>query len=278
MSLHRIDEEKNLTQEELTTVPASDDDDDDDDDESSSEDEDAHLKRLRPPSSSTAGGGDNSRFSIRRNDSLNSFLTRSERAAMLGKDKPPSSEEARKRTVKFRDEAELENVHEIEQVADEDRAKVYMNNEDFSRIETDLKMTSFRWENHLDGKISFDENNNSMRGLEHLQDRDKQTKRDLQKYKHNRSVLEEINRQKQDYGGKVRDWDAVRRISQQFSVHSINHAVELARLDREAHRRAWNNGEAAAPSSAQSSLSSSQQADKDGKKKKKGKFLFWQKK
>jgi len=208
--MNRIDEEKGFREER--TAPFSDVDDEEADDDSSSEDEDANLKQLRPSAAT-------SQFSIRRNDSFTSFLTRSERAALLGKDKPPPPEEARKRRVKFRDDPTLETVHVVDKVSDEDKAQVYMNNDDFSRAETELKLTMFRWENHLAGTIAFDENNNSMRGLEHLADRAKQNKIDLQKYKHNRAVLEEINRQKQDYGGEVKDWDVVRKISQQFSVH-----------------------------------------------------------
>ena len=226
--MNPIDEEKGF-REDVPTAPFSDVDDEEADD-SSSEDEDANLKQLRPAAS---------QFSIRRNDSFNSFLTRSERAALLGKDKPPPPEEARKRRVKFHDDPTLETVHVIDKVGDEDKAQVYMNNDDFSRAETELKLTMFRWENHLAGTISFDEANNSMRGLEHLADRAKQNKIDLQKYKHNRAVLEEINRQKQDYG-EVKDWEVVRKISQQFSVHSLNHAVEHGRKDREAYQKAWN--------------------------------------
>lgn len=266
-SMTRIAEEKGTAEEEIDepTMPASDEEENaavgDEDDEDSSEDENAHLKSLRP----------NSQISIRRNDSFNSFLTRSERAALLGKDKPPSPEEARKRKVKFVEDNILETVHEVDRVPDAEKPNVYMDGEDFSRMETDLKMTMFRWENHVSGHIPFDENANSMRGLEHM-DRPAAGKKELAKYKHNRAVLEEIHRQKQDYGGQVRDWDVVRKISQQFSVHSMNHAVELGRQDREAFQRAW--------SSDQGSSHSSQSAEdgKKGDKKKKGKFRFWQKK
>jgi len=266
-SMTRITEEKGTPEEEVDepTMPASDEDGDeavnggDDDDDDSSEDENAHLKQLKP-----------SQISIRRNDSFTSFLTRSERAALLGKDKPPSPEEARQRKVKFVEDNLLETVHEIDLVPVEDKPSVYMDGDDFSRIETDLKMTSFRWENHLSGHIPFDDNTNSMRGLEHLSDRPAANKKELAKYKHNRAVLEEINRQKQDYGGEVRDWDVVRKTSMQFSVHSINHAVEVGRQDREAHQRAW--------STESSHSSQASDDDKKADKKKKPKFRFWQKK
>jgi len=258
-SMTRITEEKGTNQEELEmeepdpTSPES-----DDDSSSESEDEDAHLKQIKPSNG----------FSIRRNDSFASFLTRSERAALLGKDKPPSPEEERKRKVHFVEDSELDTIHEVDLITEEDKPQVYMTGEDFGRIETDVKMTNFRWENHLAGKIKFDASTNTMRGLEHL-DRDASRKSSMQKYKHNRAVMEEINRQKQDYDGTVRDWEVVRKISQQFSVHSTNHAVELGRLDREAHQKAWNAGAATSASAASAS------PNQDKKKKKK---FFWQKK
>ena len=110
----------------------------------------------------------------------------------------------------------------------------------------------------------------------------KPTKTELAKYKHNRAVLTEIVRQKQDFQGQVRDWDVVRKISQQFSVHSANEAVEVGRQDRDAHERAWMNNSKSNNSQSMTSFGSTTRAGasskKDGKKKKGNIFLFWQKK
>ena len=117
-------------------------------------------------------------------------MTRSQRTLELGKDKPPSKAEAAKRKVQFADHA-LEVVHEVVQVADEHKASVYMNNEDFDRMDKEVSLTKFRWDNHKAGKIKFDENKNSVRGLETVLQYDE--KRELSKWNHVRGVIGAIN-------------------------------------------------------------------------------------
>lgn len=250
--------------------PNDNDDDDDGASSSSSEDENAHLKMLKPSNNNSVNN--NITLSIRRNDSYTSFLTRSERAAARGKDPPPPQTEVSQRRVQFVDDHALEHVHEIEIIPPEERASVYMTQSDFERAETEMKITLFRWENHQNGHIPFDEDNNSIRGLEHLWDRPGQTKKTLATYKHSRAVLEEIMRQKQDNLGHVRDWESVRQISLQFSVHSHNHAVEVGRQDRDAHERARNSITAKAGENDTAAASAAPV------KKKAHKLRFWQKK
>jgi hypothetical protein len=212
--------------------------DDDDDDDSSSEDEDAHLKSI-------FRGGKKS--SIRRTDSWENFMTRSQRNAVLGKDRPPSAEEARRRKVKFRADEKLEEVKEVEDVPEEDRPNYWLDNRDFDRFETEVKLTRFRWENHLSGKIKFDEENNSMRGLEYLQEGEKI---DANRWKHARSVLGEIHRQKMA-GRKQIDWEKVRETSSRLSSESSRRASELGKADEADRHRAWGEPVATEPSSMQ---------------------------
>lgn len=220
---------KNLSAESEEAVPFENDteyvseNDDDDDDDESSDDDDAHLKQLLPQQGS-----------IRRNDSFDNFISRSERIRALGKDQPPPASESSKRKIQFRDE-NLEDIKEVELIEDKDI--YWMTHHDFDRIETDIKLTHFRWENARAGKIAFDEANNSIRGLEHF-DRARQNKKDIARYKHNQSVLEEINKQKYVHG-KVVDWDKVRKTSERLSVVSARYAAELGKQDEAAHRRAW---------------------------------------
>jgi hypothetical protein len=214
---------------------SSDDCDDD------SVDDNADLKQIRPSN----GFGS----SIRRSDSWVSFLTRSERNVLLGKDQPPPPSEASKRKVQFRDSDALEAVREVEIVDDKDKDKLYMNNTDFDRIETDVKLTRFRWDNHVMGKIPFDESQNSMRGLEHL-NHEQQRKKDLARYHHKQRVFHEVNQQKAALG-RIEDWEKIRQASELLSTPSKQHARDVGRIDAQDSIRAWNsNGDAAACSTS----------------------------
>jgi len=254
--MNRFEDDDELNLEPLNFQEVDDDyDDEEDDDDDDSFDENAHLKQIRPGAQES---------SIRRNDSFVSFMTRSERNAILGKDKPPSKEEAEKRSVKFKIEPYLETVHLVEQVDDSEKDNVWLTNKDFDRQETEIKMTQFRWENHKEGKIPFDESKNTVRGLEHLFDQ-----QETSKWKHARAVLEEINRQKLKFGGKVVDWTKVRQVSEQFSGESMKQAAAMGKADEEAYRQAWD------PSL--SPITEKEEDNTKKKKKKKSSFLFWKK-
>jgi hypothetical protein len=198
-------------------------DNDGDSDDDDSHDENAHLKQLRP--------GQNNVGSIRRNDSLTSFLTRSERNSILGKDPPPTAQEASKRRIQFRDT--LVDVIEFDKVEKDAKKQYWMTDEDFDRIETDVKMTQFRFENSKSGKIPFDEANNSIRGLESIL-----YGIDLKLYKHRQSVLQEIHQQKSEHGF-VKDWELVRQTSESHSDSSRTKAVEIGKQDEMEHKKAW---------------------------------------
>ena len=195
-----------------------------DDDDDDSHDKNAHLKQLRP--------GNNGVSSIRRHDSFTSFLTRSERNLILGKDSPPTELEASKRRIRFRET--LVDIIEFDKIGKDVKNQYWMTDEDFDRIETDVKMTQFRFENSKSGKIPFDEANNSIRGLESIL-----YGIDLKLYKHRQSVLQEIHQQKLTHGF-VNDWERVRHTSEVNSDFCRSKALETGKQDEMEHRKAWN--------------------------------------
>lgn len=224
------------------------------DDDECSDDEDTYMKELR-----------SGQPLIRRNSSIENFLSRSERMKDSGKDKPPPPSEASKSKIQFR--IDLEDIKIVEQIDDAVKDSYWMTLQDFEKIETDLKLTEFRWENAQSGKIAFDHNNNSMRGLEFM-DRDAQSQKDMTRYEHHRSVLGEIHKQKLDHG-EVVDWDSVRSASERISMDSMNHATEMGKQDEIAHKQAW--GEIPTASSP------STVAPVHHERKKRRSVLFWKK-
>jgi hypothetical protein len=231
------------------------DDVDDDDESSESEDENAHLKQLRP--------GQNS--SIRRNDSYTSFLSRSERNSILGKDLPPTQQEVAKRRIQFRDS--LFDIVEFEKVEKNMKDQYWMTDTDFDRIETDVRMTQFRYENAKTGKIPFDEVNNSIRGLESVIHGV-----DVKLYHHRQSVLNEIHQQKRVHGC-VTDWDRVRLASEKHSISCLTKAVEVGRQDELEHNKAWDMTVTTTENPAKNVTK-----QVEPKTRKNNPFLFWKKK
>ena len=235
----------------------------DEEDDDDSHDENAHLKQIR---SGQKDGG-----SIRRNDSFTSFLTRSERNSLLGKDKPPTEQEASKRRIRFRDT--LVDIIEFDKIGKDVKNQYWMNDEDFDRIETDVKMTQFRYENSKAGKIPFDETNNSIRGLESIL-----YGIDMKLYKHRQSVLQEIHVQKSKHGF-VKDWERVRQTSEVNSDFCRTKAVEIGKQDEMEHKKAWDiiPGSVIAEKSLGKGMTTTGAAAKN-ETKKKNPLLFWKKK
>ena len=235
----------------------------DEDDDDDSHDENAHLKQIR---SGQKDGG-----SIRRNDSFTSFLTRSERNSLLGKDKPPTEQEASKRRIRFRDT--LVDIIEFDKIGKDVKNQYWMNDEDFDRIETDVKMTQFRYENSKTGKIPFDETNNSIRGLESIL-----YGIDMKLYKHRQSVLQEIHVQKSKHGF-VKDWERVRQTSEVNSDFCRTKAVEIGKQDEMEHKKAWDiiPGSVIAEKNLGKVMTPTGAAAKN-ETKKKNPLLFWKKK
>ena len=252
-----------LTLKDVVDDVDVDDQGEDEDDDDDSHDENAHLKQIR---SGQKDGG-----SIRRNDSFTSFLTRSERNSLLGKDKPPTEQEASKRRIRFRDT--LVDIIEFDKIGKDVKNQYWMNDEDFDRIETDVKMTQFRYENSKTGKIPFDESNNSIRGLESIL-----YGIDMKLYKHRQSVLQEIHVQKSKHGF-VKDWERVRQTSEVNSDFCRTKAVEIGKQDEMEHKKAWDiiPGSVIAEKSLGKVMTTTGAAAKN-ETKKKNPLLFWKKK
>lgn len=265
------------------------------DSDSSSEDENADLKSISRFKQQPSNG------SMRRTDSLERFITRSERLSIIGKDKPPAEDEVAKRKVKFRPDEDLESIHILDHyTTDEDndwKSQCFMTDSDFDRNDADMKLTHFRWQNHLNGTIRFDESENSLRGLEFM-DRQEQLKKDKKKANHRKRVLEEAFEQKLK---AQHHWDILRKASQEISAQSLEEARDRARRDHIDRCKAW--GEAVCDDGYESdtdepTLESSfgineaknnglvanhqrhhrrKKKISDDKKKKKNPLLFWQK-
>lgn len=222
------DDDKIKTETEVT---GDDDEDDDDDDDSV-----CSLAKI---------GKKSETVHIRRNYSLESFLTRSERAALLGKDPPPTPAEERKRRVHFVAEHLLEIVHEVVGVTPEEKSEYWMNGLDFDRQENEVKLTKFRWENHKVGRIKFDENTSTLRGLERvIPDGPVSKKSDgtaIKPWQHAKVVLEEVHRQKTDEGRTTRnlDWNKIREVSIISSSYDSQHAAWVAKWDEEWKDKTW---------------------------------------
>lgn len=234
---------------------------------SSDDEEDGDVPEMQKISNNRNGPGN-----IPRNYSYTSFLTRSERNRIEGKDPPPTPQEAAKRKVKFPDnEHELETVHEVDPVADEEKKNYWLNGSDFDRFDNDVKITLFRWKNHVSGDLKFDETNNSIRGLEGtITGTARADAKD--KWKHRQAVLKEISSAR--LNGKslaAIDWERVREISLQNSIHQLEKAVERGKQDEQARVSAWN--------TIYDSVSEASSDESSNKKKKKKGFnlMFWKK-
>jgi hypothetical protein len=209
--------------------------------DSSSEDENADLKSIHYFSQQKA---QSSGTSLRRVDSLERFTTRSLRLSILGKDKPPPAEEASKRTVRFRPDEDLESVL-IFSVPEDAIDDSHMTHADFERNDADMKLTHFRWENHLNGKIRFDEAEVTLRGLEFM-NRPEQLIKERQMLQHRLDVLEVSLMQKtanlfQDHPltRAPHQWEALRQASLEISHLSLSEAQARARQDHIDYSMAW---------------------------------------
>ena len=60
----------------------------------------------------------------------------------------------------------LTEVFEVPELTDEDKRVCFISTEHWVSIDTDIEITSKRWNNHIEGSIPFDEDNNTIRGIE----------------------------------------------------------------------------------------------------------------
>jgi hypothetical protein len=224
-----------------------------DDDDSSSEDEDADLKSIQrfkqqaqQKSNGGTGGG-----SLRRVDSFERFERRSLRLSILGKDQPPPAEEVAKRTVRFRPDQDLERVFALQLPEDEEDGKswmsqCYMTNADFERNDADMKLTHFRWQNHLNGKIRFDNSEWTLRGLEFMCYPQEQGITERRRLQHQQRVLEESYLQitaqlyqDRPWTRAQHHWETIRQASLENSNRSLTEAQARARRDHVDYCKAW---------------------------------------
>ena len=251
-----LDDTEETSVSKLSMSSSVEDSDEDDD----FEDENANLKsiqRLKP----LGGSG------MRRNASMQSFLTRSQRLVELGADQPPSPEEAKARKVQFKEDP---IVHEIPSIAEDDAIRdiLFLTDCDFDRMDADMKLTHFRWQNHLAGRIPFDEVHNTIRGLEFF-DRDQQMAKDLDKYRHRQIVLGEyVDQKKKARSTADVDFESVRRVSLLRSSDALQRAIEQGAADEVTRRTAWE-PVVAAPTEKDTNAKS--------KKKKRHGLMFWKK-
>ena len=159
-----VDEEKESTQD------PSDSGSDSDEDEDVRERQAAFNKGKQNANAHS----DSQRSSYRRYDEFGDFLSRSERAHRERlKDPEPkgksggSGEGHKSQKVRFpEDEKLFADVHEIPKMNDEDKERCFMTTENWVSIDNDIELTSKRWSNHMEGRIAFDEDNNTIRGIE----------------------------------------------------------------------------------------------------------------
>lgn len=165
-----VDEGKEATQDPSVSDGDSSDDDDDDD---VMERQAAFNKNKQKNNSVSPVTGSNR--SVRRYDEFGDFLSRSERAhhEKSKVDQAPSTAKRTERQgsgvkgkVSFCEGDKLQEVHEIPRITPEEKNVCFMGTENWVSIDNDIELTTKRWTNHVEGTIAFDEDNNTIRGIE----------------------------------------------------------------------------------------------------------------
>jgi hypothetical protein len=224
-----------------------DDDDDRDDDSDSSDDSDADSAASGErafgafKSSANANANNSSNRSIRRSNSWTSFLTRSERHREQAEE-PPTQQEVAARKVRFRDDPELEEVRVLEldpPLTPSEKKSCHLSSDDNDRMEMEVQMTFMRWDNHEGGKIEFDDNRHSIRGLiDHVDEQCPERNRDGEIYHHMTRILQEQVRQFTS-GAKTLDQERVGEIARESALNESKRAQYIAQKDRIAAEEAW---------------------------------------
>lgn len=260
--IYSVDEEKEATQEPSVSGEADSDDDDDDVLERQ-----AAFNKNKQKNNSSVCPVTGSNRSIRRYDEFGDFLTRSERAhqekakaeqAKLSKI-VERQESGVKGKVAFREGEKLEEVHEIPSITDEEKKNCFMGTENWVSIDNDIELTTKRWTNHVEGTIPFDEDNNTIRGIE-----DMIFKIDKQKpiLKHRKTILEEVVRQKTS--NEYPNWEKLSALSKSSSEAQTKLAIELAKEDEKEKNRVWAPKQ---PGAEKKAVTPPAKQDKKGKRK-----------
>jgi hypothetical protein len=226
---------------------ANDNYDDDDDDERDDDDSDTDSaasgeRAFGAFKSSATANANNSGRSIRRSNSWTSFLTRSERHHEEVEETPRSPTEVAAHKVRFRDEPELEEVwiQELDPpLTPAEKKSCHLSNDDNERMEMEVQMTFMRWDNHKGGKIAFDDNRHSIRGLiEHVDEQCPERNRDGDIHHHMTRVLQEQLRQLTS-GSKTLDQERVGQIARESGLKESKRAQYIAQKDRISAEEAW---------------------------------------
>lgn len=241
-----VDEEKEATQD-LSGSGSDDDGDESEDDEDALERQAAFNKnKHNSPSGAAPVAGSNR--SVRRYDEYGDFLSRSERAhsERFGDDSALSTRgdvRTRERndkcsgkpSVRWQPE-EVASVHEIPKFTDEEKEVLFMTQSNWQSIDTDINITTKRWNNHMEGHIAFDEDNNTIRGIEDMIFNLNKSRPIM---KHRKAILEEVVRQKTE--NEYPNWTKLSAVSLTSSAPQRKMAVELGREDEQEKNRVWSN-------------------------------------
>jgi hypothetical protein len=222
-----------------------DDDEDRDDDSDSSDDADSAASGERAfgafKQSANANASNNENRSIRRSNSWTSFLTRSERHREQVEE-PLTQQEVAQRKVRFRDDPELEEVRILEldpPLTPSEKRSCHLCDDDNDRMAMEVQMTLMRWDNHEDGKIEFDDNRHSIRGLiDHVDEECPERNRDGAIYHHMTRILQEQVRQLTS-GAKTLDQERVGEIARESALKESIRAQYIAQKDRIEAEEAW---------------------------------------
>jgi hypothetical protein len=281
-------------QDEQPHHNSSKDDDVDDDDDDDEEDDDKVLEKLHL-----------NHPSLRRYDEFSSFLTRSERAHEKP-DVPPSKEALARRRVTILVDQQCDGKKSKEAAATAtacmpavgitihydvpmtpDEIKAYfMQPADFTRCDDDVDVTTIRWNKAQKGHYKWNDDENTIRGLEEfcITKKDKQKKKGAKnnnsradyRYQHGQKVLAEVLRQKltkNDLNAYVYDDEKIRQVSIAITEPEQQRARELAQQDEDdvvkMHNPKWKNN-----TSANSNNQGSSSRKNTGTRKEKGKGIW----
>ena len=291
-------------EKEETQEPSLSDDESSDDE--GAQEREAEFNRNKEKSNEAANADAGSNRSIHRYDEFGSFRSRSQRALHEHEHEAKHAEHASnpkravrqesgpKGKVSFQKEDKLTEVHEVPELTDDDKRVCFISTEHWVSIDTDIEITTKRWNNHVEGTIPFDEDNNTVRGIEVSYKlyclqfcaiqwnsnvsslaiwKDVIFKIDKNKpiTAHCRLVLEEVVRQQttQEYP----NWEKIYAISESSSAPHREKAAKLGLEDEKEKNRVW------APKQPKPEEKPTGKAAKNGKKsKRKSRFFSFFKK
>jgi hypothetical protein len=180
-----------------------------------------------------------SQGSFRRYDEYSSFNSRSSRKLACNDDDESRLTE---RTVKVPlcdsqgaiQEGGL-TFYQQEPISEAEALDYYMQPEDFVRCDTDVKTSIVLWLKNKKGQGEFDEDFNTIRGLEELFDSMKHQNdnkgRHYARLQHVKLVMEEVYRQHRSYSDRQLDAEKIRQVSLKSSEEALQRAIFMGERD-----------------------------------------------